>query len=106
MKKIFIFIYICICTACSTLAPKQDFPRAKVKDIVIGKTTQREMYNSFGMPLYHGSRSKDEAWWMYIRTTEGNSESLSLYFDKEGRVADYLYTPFEKSLNEKRRASK
>src|SRR3989338_4293730 len=106
MKKLVIYIIVLAFMGCATPLSKQKFPRDNVKDITVGKTTQRDVYDTFGEPIYHGSKTDDESWWMYIHTTKDNSESLSLYFDKEGRVTDFLYTPFEKSLKEKLQASR
>lgn len=88
--------------ACASIPSKQYFPKEKVKDIVVGQTTQKEIFDTFGMPVYYGARSQEEPWWMYIHTLDDNSESLSVYFDKEGKVQDVVYTPFEVSLEEKR----
>ncbi len=82
---------------CATRLSKREFAQDKIKDIVVGKTSQREIYDAFGTPLYHGTRTSDESWWMYIHTTPDNSESLSLYFDKDGKVLDYYYSPFRQS---------
>lgn len=101
MKKIVLLLLILGFFGCSTKLSKREFPPDKVKDIVVGKTSQREIYDAFGTPLYHGTRTADESWWVYIHTTDENSESLSLYFDKEGKVSDYYYSPFRQSLQEK-----
>ncbi|HBQ21321.1 MAG: hypothetical protein A2Z91_06010 [Deltaproteobacteria bacterium GWA2_38_16] len=101
MKKIWIALLVLGIVGCATPPSKRDFPQDAVKDIVVGKTTQREIYDTFGTPIYHGTRSENECWWMYIHTTDDNSESLSLYFDKEGKVEDMLYSPFRQSLKEK-----
>ena len=85
---------------CATPPTKRYFPRDEVKNIEVGKTTQKDIYEAFGMPLHHGRRGEDD-WWMYIHTLDDNSESLSLYFNNEGKVADFFYSPFRQSLEEK-----
>jgi outer membrane protein assembly factor BamE (lipoprotein component of BamABCDE complex) len=97
MKNIMILFFIFGLFGCATGLSKREFAHDKIKDIVVGKTSQREIYDAFGTPLYHGTRTSDESWWMYIHTTPDNSESLSLYFDKDGRVLDYYYSPFRQS---------
>ncbi len=101
MLKMIYFLIFLLLTACATSLTKQDFPRDEVKNITIGKTTQKEVYEKFGVPVYHGERNPDEPWWMYIHTKDDNSESLSLYFDKNGRVADINYSPYRQTLEEK-----
>ncbi|MBI4041208.1 MAG: outer membrane protein assembly factor BamE [Deltaproteobacteria bacterium] len=104
--KYFLLLGVMGIMSCASQPSKRDFERDQVKDIVIGKTTQRQVYDVFGEPIYYGSRGDDESWWMYVHTVSRNSESLSLYFDKEGRVKDVLYSPFRKSLSEKMQAKR
>lgn len=103
MKKVFLIpcIFLLMLGCATTSLTRKPFPQELVQDIVIGKTTQRDVYEKFGKPIYHGDRNQNESWWMYIHTTEDNSESLSVYFDKDGFVSDYLYSPFRKSLDER-----
>ena len=100
MKTIFSILCVVILWGCVTSPTKRHFPRDEVKTIEVGKTTQRNIYEAFGMPLHHG-RKGEQDWWMYIHTLENNSESLTLYFDHEGKVSDFLYSPFRKSLEQK-----
>lgn len=107
MKKVILLsFFLIIALSCSSRLTKQNFPYDEVKNITVGKTTQREIYEKFGMPIYHGEKSVDEPWWMYIHTTHDNSESLSLYFNKEGKVSDFFYSPFRKPLQERIAASR
>lgn len=101
MKNTVYFLILTLLGACAMLPSKQDFPREEVKNITIGKTTQKEVYEKFGVPIYHGERNPDEPWWMYIHTKDNNSESLSLYFDKNGKVADFNFSPYRQTLEEK-----
>jgi outer membrane protein assembly factor BamE (lipoprotein component of BamABCDE complex) len=101
MKKLATLAFLLIFVGCATSPTKKYFPRDEVKNIKIGQTTQRQVFDVFGKPIYYGSREKDMSWWMYVHTEEANSESLSLYFDKEGRVTDLSYSPFRISLKER-----
>ncbi len=101
MKSTLSFI-VCmmILWGCATPQTKRYFPRDEVKNIAVGKTTQKDIYETFGMPFQYGKRGEED-WWMYIHTLDDNSESLSLYFSDEGKVSDFYYSPFRKSLEEK-----
>ena len=101
MKKGFIIIFLLSMVACATSPSRRYFPRDKVQDIVSGKTTQKDVYKTFGDPIYHGINKQGQEWWTYIHTTKDNSESLSIYFDKDGYVDDFEYTPYQRSLAEK-----
>ena len=101
MKQGILIVLILSMVACATSPSRRHFPREKVQDIVSGKTTQKEVYKAFGEPIYHGINNKGQEWWMYIHTVKDNSESLSIYFDKEGLVDDVEYNPYHRSLAEK-----
>lgn len=103
MKTGIVLLLVFAMFGCATPLTKRKFQHDKIKDITIGKTSQREIFETFGTPLYHGARTPDEPWWMYIHTTDDNSESLSLYFDKNGKVSDYYYSPFHETLAEKQK---
>lgn len=100
MKVISFIICVMLLWGCAAPPTKRYFPRDEVKNIEVGKTTQKEIYEAFGMPLQYGRRGEEE-WWIYIHTLGDNSESLSLYFNNEGKVADFFYSPFRKSLEQK-----
>ncbi|MBI2646211.1 MAG: outer membrane protein assembly factor BamE [Deltaproteobacteria bacterium] len=100
MKIFVLFLLLVSFVGCATPPTKRYFPRDEVKNIEVGKTTQKDIYEAFGMPLHHGRRGEDD-WWMYIHTLDENSESLSLYFNNEGKVSDFFYSPFRQSLEEK-----
>ena len=105
MKTIFSIFFLIILWGCATSPTKRYFPRHEIKNIEVGKTTQKDIYEAFGMPLHHGRRGEED-WWMYIHTLEDNSESLSLYFDNEGKVSDFSYSPFRKTLEQKMAAGR
>ena len=56
MKKLVIYIIVLAFMGCATPLSKQKFPRDNVKDITVGKTTQRDVYDTFGEPIYHGKQ--------------------------------------------------
>jgi len=98
MNRWIVLIVMVLMTGCATAPSKKDIPREEVDKIVVGKTTQKDIYKIFGKPIYNGKRDEQEEWWMYIQTTDTNSRSLSIDFDQKGLVTNFLYTPYRKSL--------
>ena len=106
MKKYLILILIfCLC-GCATIGRKFDVD--KVGLINKGETTKQEILDTFGKPtsvstdsdgrdtfLYLHMKAKAKPWsfipfvWLFSGGAWTQAETLTVYFDKDGRVEDY-----------------
>lgn len=106
MKKYFILILILCLAGCATIGRKFDFD--KVELIKKGQTTKQEILDTFGKPnsvstdsdgrdtfLYIHMKAKAKPWsfipivWIFSGGAWTQSETLTIYFDRDDKVEDY-----------------
>lgn len=106
MKKYLILVLVFCLWGCATIGRKFDIN--KVELIKKGETTKHEILDSFGNPttistdsdgrdtfLYLHMKAKAKPWsflpivWIFSGGASTQSETLTVYFDKDNRVEDY-----------------
>src|SRR5262245_50221426 len=83
-----------------------DIHDVDVKNIVKGKTTERDIVKAFGPPtkitdtntgkeyLYEYSKKGGLRWTMIVRVGGGSTiKTLTIWFNKQNVVTDYTFTP-------------
>ena len=78
-------------SSCSHTAQRRE-ARVLVQDIKIGETTEKDIQKLFGNPNYFGAR-EDKTWWLYVFVNKEGYKTLSLYFNEEGKVHDFYFSP-------------
>lgn len=92
--KIFFVAVMALFIGCSTAGNIKNIQdRDQVSQVRIGVTTQKDVYELFGEPTYRGTKPDGESWWAYYYPGSGEGASLSVDFDKDGRVKSYNYVP-------------
>jgi len=93
MKKIVPITALLTLVGCATPRIEKIADPALVKTIQNGISTQRDVYELFGPPTYHGVRHEAGEWWgYYLPGKDGvTGSSLSLDFQTDGVVTAYLY---------------
>ena len=91
---VFIFLYL---SGCATIG--QDFPAGEVKNITIGKTTQKDIRSMFGSPWRTGIEDGHRTWtygnYNYNLFSENKARDLVIKFDKNNVVVSYTFSTTE-----------
>lgn len=92
--KIVFLLFISTFLGCSSAGNIKNIQeKDKVSQVKISSTTQKDVYELFGEPTYRGTKPDGETWWAYYYPGSGEGASLSIDFDKDGRVKSYNYIP-------------
>lgn len=92
--KILFLLFVSISLGCSSAGSIKNIQkRDKVSQVKAGITTQKNVYELFGEPTYRGTKPDGETWWAYYYPGSGEGASLSIDFNKDGRVKSYNYIP-------------
>ena len=94
-----VILMLLFLSGCASIG--HEFPASQVSSIRIGETTQNDIYTTFGAPWRTGIENGMKTWtygdYHYSLFSEGSTEDLVIKFDRNARVASYVFNTSKRS---------